>query len=71
MLDVRDAALDLAQVEVGVPGEVLAHRGVGVAQGAVEGRAAQADHHGDQAEEEEEQARVPAAHICTEEGGTD
>lgn len=64
MLDLRYPALDLAHVEVRVPGEVLADRGLDVAQGAVQRRPAQTDHHGNQAEQEEQQAGVSAADIC-------
>lgn len=67
VLDVGDPALDLPHVEVGVSGEVLADGGVGVAQGAVKGGAAQTDNHGDEAEQEEEEAGVSAAHLCEEE----
>lgn len=66
MLDVRDPALDLSHVEVGVSGKVLANGRVGVSQGAVKGGAAQTDHHGDEAKQEEEEAGVSAAHLCME-----
>lgn len=63
MLDVRDPPLDLSHIEVGVSGKVPADGRVGVSQGAVKGGAAQADHHGDEAEQEEEEAGVSAAHL--------
>ena len=63
VLQVGDAALHLAHVEVCVAGEVLADAGVGVAQGAVESRPSDTDHHGDEAKQEEEQARVPSSDL--------
>lgn len=56
VLQVRDAALHLAHVEVRVPGEVLTDGRVSVAQGTVEGGPSDADHHGDKAQQEEKQA---------------
>lgn len=66
MADVRNPALDLTHVEVGIPGKVLANGRVSVSQGAVKGGAAQTDHHGNEAEQEEQEAGVSAAHLCVE-----
>ncbi|TNN60799.1 hypothetical protein EYF80_028969 [Liparis tanakae] len=54
--------------KVGIPGEVLADRGVDVSQGAVESGAAHTDHYSDQTQQEEEQAGVPTANIYREGG---
>jgi len=67
-LDLSHPALDLANVEVGIPGEVLADRGVVISQGAVESGAAHTDHYGNQTKQEEEQAGVPTANIYREGG---
>lgn len=56
VLQVRDAALHLAHIEVRVTGEVLTDGRVSVAQGTVEGGPSDADHHGDKAQQEEKQA---------------
>lgn len=66
VLDVRNPALDLSHVEVRVSGKVLANGRVSVSQGAVKGSATQTDHHGDEAEQEEQEAGVSAAHLCME-----
>lgn len=60
MSELIHSTMQLCEVEVRVPRKVGADGGVGVAQSTVEGSASQADHHGDQAEQEEEQARVSA-----------
>lgn len=62
--------MQLCEVEVSVTGEVGADSGLGVAQGTVEGGASQADHHGDQAKQEEEQAGVSAHLVCRREEET-
>ena len=63
VLQVGDAALHLAHVEVSVAGEVLADGRVGVAQGAVEGGPPDAYHHGHEAKQEKEQARVSSSDL--------
>lgn len=50
----------IRQVEVYVVGEVDANVGVSVHQSAVESSPSQADHHGDQTQQQQDQARVPA-----------
>lgn len=66
VLQLTHAAVYLANVEVGVTGEVLADWGVGITESTVQGSASHTDHHGHQAEKEEKQAGIPTAKICRE-----
>lgn len=53
MLDLRYPTLQLGDVEVCVPGEVLTDGGVGVAQSTVKGGATHTDHYGNKTKQEE------------------
>lgn len=51
----------ICEVEVGVVREVGADVGVAAHQGAVEGSAAYADHHGDETQQEQDQAGISSS----------
>lgn len=53
MLDLRYPTLQLGDVEVCVPGEVLTDGGVGVAQSTVKGGATHTDHDSNKTKQEE------------------
>lgn len=57
---------DFHHVEVDVESEVGADVGVGAHQGAVESRPHDADHHGDGAQQQQDQAGVPTRLVCRE-----
>ena len=59
--------LHVYDVEVDVVWEVCAYAGVGVHQGAVQGRAADADHHGNRTQQQQDQTRVSTRLICKQE----
>ncbi len=58
------APLHPSDVEVHVMGKVCAHTGLGISKSAVERSPAHTDHHGSQAQQEEEQPGVSAHLIC-------
>lgn len=64
MFELVHSPLHPSDVEVHVMRKVCAHTGLGVAEGAVERSPAHTDHHGSQAQQEEEQPGVPAYLIC-------
>lgn len=64
MFELVHSPLHPSDVEVHVMRKVCAHTGLGVSEGAVESCPAHADHHGSQAQQEEEQPGVPAYLIC-------
>lgn len=58
--------LDLANVEVCIPGKVLANRRVSVNHGAIKSCPSYTDHNSDQTKQKEKKTGVPTANIYTE-----
>lgn len=64
MFELVHSPLHPSDVEVHVVGKIRAHTGLGVSESAVERSPAHTDHHGGQAQQEEEEPGVPAHLIC-------